>query len=185
MHIDPAFSVMSMTPAHMMVAVEGGTVYLKISGRASVACSVDFQKLVSGLKERGFSNFVCNLKDCPMMDSTFLGVLAGFSLKLMQSVSGSKEPLFVLANANERVSDAIDNLGMSAYFKFANDTCETHQYNETGPCSASKLDIARTSLQAHTLLMSLHPANIDKFKDVAEFLAEDLKRLEQGGDKAA
>ena len=57
--------------------------------------------------------------------------------------------------------------------------------NEAGPCSASKLDIARTSLAAHELLMALHPANVDKFKDVAEFLAEDLKRLERGGDKAA
>ena len=78
MHIDPALSVMSMTPARMLVAVEGGTVFLKISGRASVACSVDFQKLVASLKESGMASFVCNLKDCLMMDSTFLGVLAGF-----------------------------------------------------------------------------------------------------------
>jgi hypothetical protein len=26
--------------------------------------------------------------------------------------------------------------------------------------------------------MDLHPANVSRFKDVAEFLAQDLKRLE-------
>jgi anti-anti-sigma regulatory factor len=180
MHIDRALSVMSITPARLLVAVEGGTVFLKITGRASVACSVDFQKLVAGLKERGLSNFVCNLKDCLMMDSTFLGVLAGFSLKLMQSNPGAHEPRFVLANASERIFDSIDNMGMSAYFKFASDTLADHRYSETGPCSATKIDITRASLEAHELLMSLHPANVEKFKDVAEFLAEELKRLEKG-----
>jgi hypothetical protein len=43
---------------------------------------------------------------------------------------------------------------------------------------ASAVELARTCLKAHQTLMELNPANAQKFKDVAQFLAEDLKRLE-------
>ena len=46
------------------------------------------------------------------------------------------------------------------------------------PHPISKKEMSRNSLEAHRTLMDLNPANIPKFKDVAQFLAEDLKRLE-------
>ena len=45
---------------------------------------------------------------------------------------------------------------------------------------ASAVELARTCLKAHQTLIELNPANAQKFKDVAQFLAEDLKRLEIG-----
>jgi hypothetical protein len=39
--------------------------------------------------------------------------------------------------------------------------------------------IARTSLEAHQTLMAMNPENVARFKDVAQFLAEDLKSLEK------
>ena len=39
--------------------------------------------------------------------------------------------------------------------------------------------IARTSLEAHQTLMAMNPENVARFKDVAQFLAEDLKNIEQ------
>jgi hypothetical protein len=38
--------------------------------------------------------------------------------------------------------------------------------------------ITRTSLEAHQTLMAANPDNAARFKDVAQFLAEDLKNLE-------
>ena len=37
--------------------------------------------------------------------------------------------------------------------------------------------MSRTCLDAHQTLMEINPANIPKFKDVAQFLADDLKNL--------
>jgi hypothetical protein len=39
--------------------------------------------------------------------------------------------------------------------------------------------ITRTSLEAHQTLMAMSPENLARFKDVAQFLAEDLKSLEK------
>ncbi|MDB6032217.1 MAG: Anti-sigma-factor antagonist, partial [Verrucomicrobiales bacterium] len=41
-------------------------------------------------------------------------------------------------------------------------------------------EISRTCLEAHKTLMEINPANISKFKDVTQFLAEDLKKMEEG-----
>jgi hypothetical protein len=42
----------------------------------------------------------------------------------------------------------------------------------------TRADITRNCLEAHQTLMDIKPENVNKFKDVAQFLAEDLKRLE-------
>ena len=47
---------------------------------------------------------------------------------------------------------------------------------------ASHGETTRVCLDAHRLLMSLKPENEKKFKDVAQFLAEDLKRFEKEGN---
>ena len=49
----------------------------------------------------------------------------------------------------------------------------------------SRAEISRTCLEAHQTLMGLNPANVAKFKDVAQFLAEDVKRLEAEGAAAS
>ena len=45
--------------------------------------------------------------------------------------------------------------------------------------------ITRTSLEAHQTLMAMNPDNVARFKDVTQFLAEDLrawKNRPDGGD---
>jgi hypothetical protein len=39
--------------------------------------------------------------------------------------------------------------------------------------------ITRTSLEAHKTLMEITPENVARFKDVTQFLAEDLQNLEK------
>ena len=63
----------------LQVAVTEQVALVKVSGRASFNCSVEFKTLVYELRARGYRKFVLDLTDCLIMDSTFLGVLAGFS----------------------------------------------------------------------------------------------------------
>jgi hypothetical protein len=44
-----------------------------------------------------------------------------------------------------------------------------------------KVEAARVALEAHETLAALSAANAVRFKEVAAFLAEDLKRLEGSG----
>ena len=40
-------------------------------------------------------------------------------------------------------------------------------------------EVQRTCLEAHETLMEINPNNVPRFKDVARFLAEDLKKMEE------
>ncbi|MDX1950602.1 MAG: STAS domain-containing protein [Verrucomicrobiota bacterium] len=162
----------------ILVAILEKTVFLKISGRASFNSSVEFKNIVTELLARGYQHFVLDLADCLTMDSTFLGVLAGIVLR-MEEQSGPK-PRLELLNPNARIVDLLENLGVGHLFKVLNE--ENPCTNLFQPASSSqpapsKVEISRTCLEAHQILMAVNPANIPKFKEVTQFLMEDLKAL--------
>jgi len=163
----------------LQVAVTDRVALVKICGRASFNCSVDFKTLAYELRDRGYRNFVLDLTDCLILDSTFLGVLAGFGLKLA-GAAGEKATVTLL-NPNQRILDLLDNLGVAHLFCIAQGKePPTEKFHEVRPADGSpnKIENTRTCLEAHQTLMNVNPGNIPKFKDVAKFIAEDLKRLE-------
>ena len=169
------------TPA-AQVSVMAGKRFacVKVQGRANFAASLDFNLLLNQLRERGFRYFVIELTDCALMDSTFLGVLAGFGLKLSLS-NGSKNPGCVeLRNANARISELLENIGVLHLFKTAQGELESPEQLEAfaHECmAASRQEVTRTCLEAHKTLIEINPDNAARFKDVTKFLAEDLARM--------
>jgi anti-anti-sigma factor len=171
---------MDSTSAKLMVAVLDKTVCVRIHGRADFTCSVDLRKLICELQERGYSHFILDLRECRLMDSTFLGVLANITLRFAET--GDKEQPLELLNANPRIIETLDNLGVAHLFKICSSsgTLPANFLPLSPGNPASPVEMARTCLQAHETLMTLNPENAQKFKDVAQFLAEDLHRLETG-----
>jgi len=152
---------------------------VKISGRANFSSSVDFKTLLQELKQKGCNYFILDLSECSLMDSTFLGVLAGFGL---QTTSANKERgagTIELLNANERIIELLESLGVLQLFKIVQGSADSHDPNQQRaltPCFPTKEEVTRTCLEAHHTLMELSPENAAKFKEVAAFLAEDLKK---------
>jgi anti-anti-sigma regulatory factor len=177
---------MKTPAANLLVWVGDKNACIKIAGRASFNSSLDFKTLVNGLFQKGFSRFVLDLTDCLLMDSTFLGVLAGLGLKFGAARNGNSEPYLELLNANPRILDLLDNLGVCHLFKLVKGpepATEKMASVEPTPLNPDRKAISRTCLEAHQTLMEINPANIPKFKEVTQFLAEDLKKLEGGEGK--
>jgi anti-anti-sigma factor len=169
---------MNPPAATMKVAVTGDAVFVRIAGRANIAASDAFKSLICGLCARGHRRFVLDLAGCPVMDSTFLGVLAGLSHGVAGARVNGAPPQFELFNPNDRVLGLLDNLGVLELFKVVQ--CAPMKDDAfqavTAATEASKAGMTRTSLEAHRVLMDLNPENVVRFKDVARFLEEDLKR---------
>ncbi len=154
---------------------------IKIAGRANFAASPDFKTLLNELAQKGFGHFIIDLSECVLMDSTFLGVLAGFGMKLNPNGAPSERGI-ELHCASSRVSDLLENLGAAHLFKSTSGPLQFPE--EVKPCTPESINptheqIARTSLEAHQTLMAMNPENVVRFKDVTQFLAEDLKNLEK------
>ncbi len=164
-----------------MVAIVDQAVWIKISGRATFASSLDLKNLVNELWQRGYRHFVLELCDCVIMDSTFLGVLAGIGLKFADSNQRGEKSTVEIANPNARISDILENLGVAHLFTVISAMPEPEKFEPLSRDgeAASRVEVTRNCLEAHKTLMNLNPENVGKFKDVTQFLAEDLKKLEQ------
>ena len=175
---------MSTGPAKLSVLVGEQFVCIRISGRANFSSSIDFKTLVTELRARGYSYFVLDLTDCVLMDSTFLGVLAGFGLKMNAPQKEAGASAMELLNPNERITQLLEDLGIIHLFKVTRGPCQVKGTEELSPAAAtpSKEDVTRACLEAHQTLIAINPENAAKFKEVTAFLSEDLKRLKnQGG----
>lgn len=172
---------MSAPLGKMQVCIDGKSAYVQISGRANFTSSVDFKALLDQLLQKGYTCFVLDLTECTLMDSTFLGVLAGFGLKLNSPQPDKVERTIQLFNPNGRISELLENLGVLHLFKVAegdtNAPVNSTDVNSTNP---SREEVTRTCLEAHKTLMNIKPENVTRFKDVTAFLAEDLKRMKAG-----
>ena len=154
---------------------------IKIAGRANFASSLDFKTLLNELAQKGYRHFIIDLGQCVLMDSTFLGVLAGFGMKLNPQ-GATAEHGIELHNATQRVSELLENLGAAHLFKMTSGELQLSadlQANTPESIHATHEQITRTSLEAHLTLMAMNPENVARFKDVTQFLAEDLKSLEK------
>lgn len=170
-----------MASANISVMVGKNFACIKIAGRANFSCSPDFKTLLNELAQKGYGHFIIDLSECVLMDSTFLGVLAGFGMKLNPDGAPAERGI-ELHNTTTRVSELLENLGAVHLFKLTSGPMTLPE--EMKPCTPESIQpsheqITRTCLEAHQTLMAMNPENVARFKDVTQFLAEDLKSLEK------
>ena len=137
---------MGATPTNILVSVVDPVACIKVTGRANFNVSVDFKTLLHELHQRGFRLFLLDLSECVIMDSTFLGILSGFSTKLAEEAKNSKTPCVQMLNANDRVKALIDNLGVEQLFKFRTGANPFNpNFEEVNPnTEQNKADVTRT-----------------------------------------
>ena len=61
----------------IQVGVRGPTVWVKIEGKGSFLNSGNLKEFSREMLDRGYREFVIDLEKCAMMDSTFMGTMAG------------------------------------------------------------------------------------------------------------
>src|SRR5215469_11305585 len=129
---------MSAPSAKMQVSIGEKCAFVQINGRANFTSSVDFKTLLDQLLQRGYTCFILDLTECVLMDSTFLGVLAGFGLKLNSPQTDKIERTIQLYNPNARISELLENLGVLHLFKVTEGSC-------TNPDGAPANDVKTTN----------------------------------------
>jgi anti-anti-sigma regulatory factor len=140
---------------------------------------------------KGLPSFVLDLTECLLMDSTFLGVLAGLGLKFNRNTqdlrqrtagtNGNGNHAIELLNPSVRIADLLENLGITHLFRHhagATSPRSVSRDLDHAPTQAGRREVQQTCLDAHRTLMDVNPANVPKFKDVAQFLAEDIKKMD-------
>ncbi len=159
-------------------AVVGPVVWIQVTGRGSFQNSAGVKELAAKMAENGHTEFVIDLKDCELMDSTFMGTLAGIALRL-----GDKGRVRVV-RANPRNRQVLANLGLDRILHLEDtlSTTATPPPPEGTPTQTLPVKTGRdTIVEAHENLVAANPENVVRFKDVLDFLKQKEPGKEGGG----
>jgi len=172
--------IMPSSANQVFVSVADPTAFFRLRGRATAGESTGFKAAAEELRARGLTSFVIDLTECQSMDSTFIGVLAGLSRRLRRP--GSPAGTIELVNTLPQVRRQLDDLFVLDEFKLTE--CALTPGTAYEPIQAgppNKAALCRVMLDAHQTLMDLNTANVPKFQQVTEFLAQDIRRLSGPG----
>lgn len=162
---------MTVQPS-ILVGTANRTVWVRVEGKGSFLNSTGLKEFAKEMINRGFREFAIDLKNCTVMDSTFMGTLAGIALRLRELGQGNLR----VTNLNERNSDLLSNLGLDQLFVIEPRISAPEMTTETPLAGAApdKVTQAQTMLEAHEACVEANEANAAKFKDVLEYLKQDL-----------
>ncbi|HEY0368422.1 MAG TPA: STAS domain-containing protein [Chthoniobacterales bacterium] len=160
----------------IQVGVNGKAVWVKVEGKGNFLNSGNFKEFAKEMVQRGYREFVIDLQNCAMMDSTFMGTMASVALRLKEIGHGHLH----VVHCGERSRDLLTGLGLDQIFEIHNNGAAAPE-TETLPeaekpadAGAQKQEQAQQMLEAHEALCEASPDNFFKFKDVLEYLKQDL-----------
>jgi anti-sigma B factor antagonist len=160
----------------IQVGVRGPTVWVKVEGKGSFLNSGNLKEFAREMLDRGYREFVVDLADCAMMDSTFMGTMASVALRLKELGRGHLH----IVHCGNRSQQLLSGLGLDQIFDIHSDgtgapACEAlEQASRSQTLDSRKREQAETMLEAHEALCEAAPENIFRFKDVLDFLRQDL-----------
>ncbi len=158
----------------ILVGTANRTVWVRVEGKGTFLNSTGLKEFSKEMINRGHREFVVDLRNCPLMDSTFMGTLAAIGLALRGLGQGELRAV----NLNERNRDLLTNLGLDQLFTLGGDeppvVAPVVPQTPLDAAPADKLTQTQTMLEAHEACVEADGANAAKFKDVIEYLKQDL-----------
>ena len=160
----------------LQVGVNGKAVWVRVEGKGSFLNSGSLKEFTTEMVNRGYREFVMDLGKCVMMDSTFMGTMAGVALRLKELGQGHLH----VVHCGSRSQELLSGLGLDQIFEIhANGApapeCQT--LNRSGTADTpeqQKHETSKAMLDAHEALCEAAPENFSRFKDVLEYLKQDL-----------
>jgi anti-sigma B factor antagonist len=158
----------------IQVGVNGPAVWVRVKGKGSFLNSGNLKEFAQEMVNRGYREFFIDLERCAMMDSTFMGTMAGVALRLKELGHGHLH----VVHCGSRSRELLSGLGLDQIFSIHGNgsvapECESLDRHPATP-SEQKRDQAQTMLEAHEALCQAAPENLPRFKDVLDYLKQDL-----------
>ena len=164
----------------ILVGCNQKVVCIRVQGKGSFQNSAGVKRFAKAMVNRGFRDFVVDLAACPVMDSTFMGTLTGIAFRLRELGHGG---LHVI-NSNERNTNLLEGLGLDHLLSLENGDGSSRNnglgtdFDELPAEPLDKRAATETMIAAHQALVDADPQNLCKFKDVIEYLKQDLHQEE-------
>jgi len=160
----------------IQVGTNGPAVWVRLEGKGSFLNSGSLKEFAQEMVNRGYREFIVDLQNCVMMDSTFMGTLAGVALRLKELGNGHLHVIHCGVGSRELLS----GLGLDQIFDIQSEGDAAPDCSDLNGDAAAKSSPeqkrqqAQTMLDAHQALCEAAPENFTRFKDVLDYLKQDL-----------
>jgi anti-sigma B factor antagonist len=165
----------------IQVGVNGPAVWVRVEGKGNFLNSGSLKEFAQEMVNRGYREFIIDLEHCAMMDSTFMGTMAAVALRLKELGQGH---LHVI-HCGDRSQQLLSGLGLDQIFEIHSNgatapECQKMKENAHEVADSEKKKRAETMLEAHEALCKAAPENLSRFKDVLDYLKQDLHQTTAG-----
>jgi anti-anti-sigma regulatory factor len=155
----------------ILVSCADRIVWVRVEGNGSSTNSTALKDFAKEMIHRGAREFIVDLCNCPAMDSTFMGTLAGISLWLRELGEGCLS----IVNLNKRNAESLCSLGLNQLSNVSVCAIKKDGHTFAIPLDDDRAARAQTMVEAHEALIEAVPENLPKFKDVIQYLKEGLR----------
>jgi len=150
-----------------MVLMDAERAWIRVSGRGTLAVGPPLREFIQQAEQSGVREAILELADCDSMDSTFLGLIAGFAMRLRRA--GGR---MLAVSPGERVQRLFRTLGLDRLLEIAPrppaESAGGGELLHSAPATGAR----QVLLEAHETLASVSEENRERFRDVIEFLRE-------------
>ena len=141
-------------------------------------CSPAVKQCSDHCLQLGTHCIVVDLESCSGMDSTFMGMLAGLSMRLAKQVGGGR---LEIAAASEKNVSSLESLGLDALIEINPSSAAWNtrlaeirgQLKEWELPSMTHRERSREVLEAHQILAATNEDNAEKFGSVVQLLQHE------------
>ncbi len=140
----------------IQVGVSGPAVWVRVEGKGSFLNSGNFKQFAREM--------------VVMMDSTFMGTMAGLALRLKELGQGHLR----VVHCGERSRQLLSGLGLDQLFQISSNGARAPECGALATKTLEKKEQAKEMLAAHEALCEAAPENLLRFKDVLDYLKQDL-----------
>lgn len=187
----PDGTVLPMTtpsshPCHYLVATSSGCAYVRVVGLGSMLTCPPLREFLESLRQRGIQQFIFDLSDCVGFDSTFMGLLIGFSHAARRgdpaSVAGEgrvpARSRVVVVNSSAHHRKLLESVGVNRVIELCSSEVafpEIKLRRLKTPAVGFEQQL-RQMIRSHESLIELDSSNEKKFGSFLEEVRKDLAR---------
>lgn len=167
----------------ILVGCFGDVAWIRVEGKGSSRNSARLKSFTELARRKGQSCFVVDLENCAALDSTFMGTMAALALALAsEEPAGSLEVI----NATGRTRETLAHLGLDCLMSVDDDGSAwkeeriqvdknlTKPLSPVKPIKLNTRQHAELVMEAHEALVEANEANVSEFRDVLDFLRQEL-----------
>jgi anti-anti-sigma regulatory factor len=164
-------------------------VYVRVVGRGTFQNSQPLRLFALRKIDEGQREFVMDLSQCPGMDSTFLGMLAGIGLRLRQNGKLATVHIVMISPRN---LELLETLGLDRLFTVDSGIplpLAEADYRKLPDTDLTQLthpldkdETTDLMIEAHDNLVRADEHNAPKFRELTRFLREAVERRHRNQD---